>query len=490
MIPDFIALELYAPYGPDVLRKLGKIEEYYKIYEDGARFETDDSGDYIPAELRSHQIKQLIRREAQFMFGKTPTFRVGCPDEAKIDGKRTNESAMQDYLDAVLKKNRMPDKLIKGERDCAIGGRVALKVNVSPEKCGITFVPADGFVYKTSIDDVDTLEQITFFYTTKDDPDKARQEIWVQKYWMDGEICKVSEYFTDGYGKKIEWQGSHKNENTGLNRIPAYIILNDGLSGDTDGESEVKELMVDDSWYGRLKSANIDSLRKGMNQIVWMYGASPESGQDFRYAPGALWDIKGDPAQAGPNSNAANVQVGTIENSFSYAGAYQNTLANIKQDMHDLLGVPDLNLESTRSLITSGKGLKALYWPLICRCEEKMNAWRPALEWLAELLIYAAEVFPGLRKTYGEFSPTPHNITIESQYPLPEDEADEKELDLSEIGNHARSVRSYLMKWGGPDSKGLEVDEADAELEQIAQERRMLEDSYISDELETSTEDE
>ena len=67
-------------------------------------------------------------------------------------------------------------------------------------------------MYKTSIDDVDTLEQITFFYTTKDDPDKARQEIWVQKYWMDGEICKVSEYFTDGYGKKIEWQGSHKNE--------------------------------------------------------------------------------------------------------------------------------------------------------------------------------------------------------------------------------------------------------------------------------------
>lgn len=119
-----------------------------------------------------------------------------------------------------------------------------------------------------------------------------------------------------------------------------------------------------------------------------------------------------------------------------------------------------------------------------------MNAWRPALEWLAELLIYAAEVFPDLRKTYGEFSPAPHNITIESQYPLPEDEADEKELDLSEIGNHARSVRSYLMKWGGPDSKGLEVDEADAELEQIAQERRMLEDSYISDELETSTEDE
>ena len=390
---------------------------------------------------------------------------------------------MQDYLDAMMKGNRLPDKLIKGARDCAIGGRVALKANLTEEKCTFSFVPADGFVFDTDMDDVDKLERITFFYTTKDDPDKARQEIWVQKYWMENGRCKVSERFTDGYGQTLPWDGTRENADTGLDRIPAYVILNDGLSGDTDGESEVKELMADDSWYGRLKSANIDSLRKGMNQIVWMYGADPESGETFRYAPGALWDIKGDPAQAGVNSNAANVQVGTIENSFSYAGAYQNTLANIKQDMHDLLGVPDLNLESTRSLITSGKGLKALYWPLICRCEEKMNAWRPALEWLAELLLYAGSLFPALRQAYGEFTPAPHEISVDNQYPLPEDESEEKQLDLAEVAGNAKSIRSYLMKWGGPDSKGLDADEADAELQQIVREQRMLEDSFQAEEI-------
>ena len=148
--------------------------------------------------------------------------------------------------------------------------------------------------------------------------------------------------------------------------------------------------------------------------------------------------------------------------------------------MQDLLGVPDLNLESTRSLITSGKGLKALYWPLICRCEEKMNAWRPALEWLAELLLDAAALFPALRQ-YGEFIPAPYQITIENQYPLPEDENDEKQLDLSEVANRSRSVRSYLMKWGGPDCKGLDADEADAELAQIVKEQRMLEDSFSAE---------
>lgn len=480
MVPEFIALELYGPYGPDVLRKLGKIETYYHIYEYGAKFETDKSNDYIPAQLRSHQIKKLIRRESQFLFGKMPGFRVSCPEEAKIDGKRSNEANMQKYLDAVLKANHMADKLIKAARDCAIGGRIALKVNLSPEKCSISCVPADGFVYQTDMDDVDRLERITFFYTIKDDADRARQEIWVQKYWMEDGKCMVTERFTDGYGETIPWEGTRENADTGLDRIPAFVILNDGLSGDTDGESEVKELMEDDAWYGRLKSANIDTLRKGMNQIVWTSGVSPDSSKTFRYAPGALWDMKGDPAQAAVNSNAAQVQVGTIENSFSYAGAYQETLSNIKQDMQDLLGVPDLNLESTRSLITSGKGLKALYWPLICRCEEKMNAWRPALEWLAELLLDASELFPALRQ-YGEFTPAPYEITIENQYPLPEDENDEKQIDLSEVANRSRSVRSYLMKWGGPDCKGMDADEADAELEQIVKEQRMLEDSFSAE---------
>ena len=83
MIPFFIYQELYGPYGMDALRELGEIEKYYHIYENGAKFETDGGEDYIPAVLRSHQIKKLIRREAQFMFGKFPYFRISCPDEQK-----------------------------------------------------------------------------------------------------------------------------------------------------------------------------------------------------------------------------------------------------------------------------------------------------------------------------------------------------------------------------------------------------------------------
>lgn len=478
MIPDFIYQELIGPYGVDTLQKLGQIERYYHIYEHGARFEIDDSGDYIPAVLPSKQIKKLIRREAQFAFGKTPEFRVTCPDEEKTDDGKPNEAAMQRYLDTILEKNLWPDKLIKGARDCFIGGKVALKVNISPNKLHVLFVPADGFVYETAIDDVDTIERIVFFYTLRDDEERTEQRIWVQKYWMDKGRCMTSERVTDGYGQAVDGFKPKENVNTGLDRIPVYVIVNDGLSGDTEGASEIEDLMQDDSWYGRLKSGNIDSLRGGMNQITWMTGVDPESSKTFTRKPGALWDIKGDLAQAHAESNAATVKVGTISNDFAYANAFENTISNIKRDMHDLTGVPDLDLESTKGIITSGKGLKALYWPLICRCEEKMNAWKPALIWLAEMLLYAADVFPTLHKIYGDFTTKPHTIAIDNQYPLPEDEDTERELDLSEVGNKARSIKSYLIKWGGPDRKGLSPEDAEAEIMQIAKERQILEDNF------------
>ncbi len=480
MIPEFIYLELVGPYGPDTLRKLGKIEKYYHIYEHGTRFEVDDSGDYVPAVLPSKQIKKLIRREAQFLFGKTPEIRVSCPGETKTENGKPNESAMQAGLNAVFTENHWPDRLIKGARDCFIGGRVALKVNMVNDTIKAVFVPADGFVYETAIDDVDTIERIVFFYTLQDDADRARQRIWVQKYWMEKDRCMVSERVTDGYGKTVEKDKypPKERQDTGLKRIPAYVIINDGLSGDTEGVSEIEDLMQDDSWYGRLKSGNIDSLRGGMNQITWMSGVDPECSKTFSRKPGALWDIKSDVTQANAESNAATVQVDTISNDFAYASAFNDTLANIKQDMHDLAGVPDLNLESTKSIITSGKGLKALYWPLICRCEEKMNAWKPALIWLAETILYMMETFPELKKRYGEFKDDEKEIFIENQYPLPEDEGEERQLDLSEVANKARSIKSYLIKWGGPDRKGLDEDAADEEIKQIAREQQMFEESF------------
>lgn len=104
-IPEFIQAELIGPYGESLLHKLGNIERWYHIYAHGAEFETEGTDDYTPSKLQSKQIKKLIDKEAQFAFGRTPELKVMCPDE-KPDADKTkpNESAMQRFLDVVLKK--------------------------------------------------------------------------------------------------------------------------------------------------------------------------------------------------------------------------------------------------------------------------------------------------------------------------------------------------------------------------------------------------
>lgn len=476
-LPLFIIRELSGPYGPYETDRINEIQKLYSIYENGADFDTEftDADGFSPTNLKAKKIKRLISKQAEFMVGKPPDIKITCPDEEKKENGKPNESAMQEYIKYVLKKNLWPDKLLKGAKDCFIGGKVALKVNVSADKLSIMFVPADGFVYETEYDDVDVLKKVVLFYCVNDTEDKSEQKWWRQRYRMENGKCIVSESLYDGYGELIPGSEAKEDEDTGLDRIPVYVIINDGLSGDTCGESDVETIENEDSWYNKMRSANLDTIRKTMNHITWISGAKPGIFDNLNFAPGTVLDLQGDPVLQGTLPN-----VGTIENTFSYKDAYSETLGNISENMHDGLGIPDLSLEKTQGLMTSGKGLKMLYWPLICRCEAKWAAWKPALEWMAELLLYAAEIFPGLKKAYGKFDDAYHVVTVDNQYPLPEDEAEERALDLQEVGV-GRSIKSYLMEWGGPNHEGLTDDDADAEIQQMIYEKRAFEDSYEGD---------
>ncbi len=475
-IPEFIQRELIGPYGNDTLKKISEIIRYYHIYDNGARFEVEEVDGFIPSKVHSKLIKQLIDRQARFLFGKTPEFKVDC-DKANC----TNESLekeCQDYINKILIDNKFSSKLIKGARDCFIGGKVAIKLHVDNDgNIKIMFVPADGFVYETDIDDTDKLQQIIFFYTMKDDAERSKQKIWIQKYYMENGYCYLSEKITDGYGKTLEWEGTKENYKTLLTQIPATVVVNDGLSGDIDGESDVKTIMAEDSWYNKMRSANLDTMRKSMNQIIYFSGVRKDAYKSFINAPNAVWDLPADPTLDGTTPT-----VGTIENTFSYSDAFKDTLSEIKTNMYGVLGIPDISLESMKSIITSGKALKAIYWPLIERCEEKMTEWRPALEWLSKIIIHLAESYESVRKKYNFYPKNKEiKIIIENQYPLPEDENEERQIDMQEVSMQVRSKLSYIKKWGGSDKKGLTEDLAKQELNQIITEARALEDNYSGD---------
>ena len=121
------------------------------------------------------------------------------------------------------------------------------------------------------------------------------------------------------------------------------------------------------------------------------------------------------------------------------------------------MSVPNVTLEQLKGLMQSGKSMRALYWELISRCEEKWASWEPALKWLAIALLKMRAVYLGGVFPDGIFA------EIEHLYPILEDDFTEMSNDRQEVAAHLRSRKSYIQKWTvAPD--------ADAELRAIAHE--------------------
>ena len=68
----------------------------------------------------------------------------------------------------------------------------------------------------------------------------------------------------------------------------------------------------------------------------------------------------------------------------------------------------------------------------------------------------------------------PYRVYVENNYPLPEDESEEKTMDLAEVAAQTMSRKAYMKKW-----RNLTDEEIEAELKQMAMERQMLEDSAM-----------
>ena len=464
---NIIMSELGGLYGSEVLKEMHDIISLYEIYEGrGQRWVVDET-DYTPTKKKTNYIKKLIKEEARFLFGKTPDFTI----------KHDNEEQAQiinDYINNLLEKNLFQDKLIKGARDCFIGKRVAIKLHADTvtKDIKIMFVPSLEFVYEPFEDRVDELKKIIFFHQLNDEYDKTKQVIWKQKYEMVEGKCILNEAFYNGHGQLLETLAV--NVDLKLSGIPAYVILNDGLSCDLRGESDVAELFDNAIAYNILSSEDIDTLKKGMNRTIFGVDVDPEASKNFKLGPGRYWDVQTDITAEGKQA-----QIGTVPTDSGYDSRIENTLSRIKSDMFEMLNIPMINNADMVGMMTSGKTMKALYWQLITRCEEKMMSWRPALEWMVKAILEIVEVYniENLPKLDN------FTVTVENKYPLQEDEDDEITLDLQKVNSQVMSKKSFMKKWMNA------TDEiAEEELKQIQLEKQMLEDSYSQ--FETNFEDE
>lgn len=478
-IPYFIYNdELSGLYGSAVLRELGEIIDYYNIYEQGAEFVTEgNNGDYVPSQLKYKQIRTLIDKEARFLFSKRPDIWVDVTltadmSKAAKDALKAQQALLQSLVDTVVKKNNFSSKLLRAAKDCFIGKRVALVVNFNESGIKLSFVPSLEFVFETDIDDADVLTKFVTFYSTVDSVDRDQQRIYKKKYYMheDG-FCHIIEEIYDGLGNVVEEVSP--DFQTKFSYIPAFIILNDGLTGDVQGVSEVNQLGDYESAYSRLANADQDAERKGMNPVRYAIDMNPRTTQGLSTAAGAFWDLASDENKSGESKGT----VGVLDTPMTYSGALGVTLDRIKNTAYEQIDMPNISPDALKGVVSSGKTLKAIYWGLVVRCDEKMLVWRPALENMVRTIIDGSLMYPeiGTMYTNGEAIPEiVYDARVDNQYPLPEDEAEEKTVDLAEVQAQTMSKRAYMVKW-----RGLTDDEAQAELQQIALERELLEDSFM-----------
>lgn len=455
----------------DTIDEINQICKFYKIYKKGKDFTVEGTnGDYVPAKLKYKMAASLINKEARFLFAEQPDIKV----EPKGDvGKVTPETktaltVMNDLLETVLSKNKFEDILIKAARDCFIGKRVGCLVNFNEED-GVTinFLKSTQFIYETKVGNQNVITKFVCFIVAKDSTSLAEKRIFKKKFTLERDgFAYIEESMYDGAGSLVE--SITKKQPTKLNFIPAFVIINDGLSGEALGESEVELLMDYEMWYSKLSNADKDAERKSMNPTKYVIDMENNSTKSLSTAAGALWDLGSD-----QNLENQKTEVGILEPHMYYSEALKTSLERIKTAGYEQVDVPNITSETLSGSITSGKALKAIYWPLIVRCKEKMKVWGPGLKQMADIIIQGAMTYPNCIKQYVDFVLTPvaYEVSVEQNTPLPEDEIEEKTTNLAEVEASVMSKKTYMKRW-----YNLTDDEVSDELRQIALERQILDD--------------
>lgn len=455
----------------DTLDELTQICKYYKVYKNGSNFNVEGTnGDYIPANLKYKMSASLINKEARFLFAEPPDIVV----EAKGDvGKITEEAKtaltiLNDLVKTILDKNMFEDALIKAAKDCFIGKRVAGVINFNEEDgVTVTFLPSTQFIYDTKPGNQNVLTKFVCFLVLKNSRTLSEKRIFKKKFELVDDVVYLEEVLYDGAGKELEVITEYQE--TLMKMIPASIFINDGLTSEDDGESEIEYLSDFESWYSKMSNADLDAGRKSMNPTKYVVDMEGNSTKNLSTAAGAFWDLGSD-----QNLDSPHPLVGLLEPTMNYSQALNTSLERIKTTGYEQIDMPNITLDALQGTIASGKGLKAIYWPLIVRCKEKMKMWSPKLRQMIHIIIQGAMVYPNCIKQYTNDSviPVDYEIKVVQNLPLPEDEIEEKNMDLAEVESKTMSRKSYMKKW-----RELTDDEVQEELEQIALERQLLEDS-------------
>lgn len=461
-------------------KELLDIFKFYRTYKEGAEFVAQGTnGDYVASNIKYKIAKTLIDKEARFMFSKTPDITI--KGDSVEDVQKEQIEQYQKLIDKVLKKSKFNKNLLQGAKDCFIGKRIACLTDISVED-GIVvhFYDALQFYYETEYG-TDRLTKFISFENVQESKNNTDKRFLVNKYEDIKGTIYMSSVLYDGAGKTI-------NElipltETDLKDIPVVVIFNDGTLHEKRGVSEIEDLKDIESGYSKLANADIDSEGKGMNPIRYTVDMNHETTKGLSSSAGSYWDV-----ESNQNMDEPHPMIGVLAPQMNHTEAVKETLNRMKTTMYGMLDVPNISEETLVGSITSGKALRALYWSLEVRCDEKLMTWIPALETIVNHIIDIALRNPEIVKSvYGitDMNQIEYDVLIENNYALMDDEQEEKDTDMAEINANAMSRKSYIKKWH-PEMTDEQIDE---ELMQIAVELNMFDSLSMNQQVQSKLDD-
>ena len=484
-------------------KELEEVQKYYEFFDGfditdmnsdyGQTWKIDeDKLDYIPTrEIRNH-VRQLIKKQSRFMMSQEPEL-VFNP---VAEGREKQAEQKRILFDSILRQSKFWTKATNALTDATVGKRVLMTVlGNEGESIDVRFYPMPQFSYIVDPKDGSKLLVVDIVYQDERTRgmDKEAQlwhhyryemkagasesgittaledkeeECWLTYALTDGESNQI--YITedgettikensaklvdieDNLGNKIQVPlAVTESAPTGLSQIPARVILNEPLTNDVYGNSDVKDLITIADNSNRTISDLRDALRFRMFEQPVIIDGSTKSLQGMKIAPNAVIDLKTDSSiSIGAGGGGKQAQVSSISSNFNFLPSVQYYLDEAKRSMYELMDQP---LPEKVQSAPSGIAMQFLFYDLMSRCDGKWVEWDSAIEWLVSMV---EEI---LEKVRVNIEPLPDNLksaaqeittlTINHSYPLPSDEQAKRQIAMQEVQTNVRSHQSYIEEF-------------------------------------------
>lgn len=405
----------------------------------GQNWESKDKVDYEQIQVIDNKVKPLLKKQARWMFGKSPDIEIKVDD---LKDKDCGEN-LRKYLEDILNETFWRDTK-NAFLNCSIKKRILARVVAIPstKKLKIKYEDIDNVSYKEINGE---LVEALFFAEDRGNYNKPSEEkiYYIHKYFYDkigeNEVLEPSYVVLTYKGDDLENPIKEEKQEIGFDykRIPCFIIKNDPGINNMYGHSDVEDLKDLQNERNRKQSDFAEALKFQFFGSLAIVDGNKEDVDALTVAPGSVHAIRtSDEALANGKQAKLEVQeynMGNSEGMISW-------LEQNEQAMKEILDMPDI---SQLNNIPSAKAMKYLYNDLIARCEEKWTDWNP---YLFSLIEYIINISPQMKLDNWDknFSTLQCTISFNHNYPIPDDEEDKKSSAIDEVEAGVRSKRSYL----------------------------------------------